>query len=185
MKNSRKRLRALRILAVRHGLDLSNDTNGTIYLAMRERGIAGTLQYRVGRCDDDNTRRGQDPGKRTAANQVGRCAGFAKLLTIIGAVLCITPLWPIGLCLAAVGLFFWPVTHAVEPLEVQAIAEAEASGGGCGWLVVAIVIIVFAGVLFMAVAGAVVGVGDGKTNTEVCSGGANSVALRAARAHQR
>ncbi|MEZ4622093.1 MAG: hypothetical protein R2867_42205 [Caldilineaceae bacterium] len=100
---------------------------------------------------------GKIQAKEQQPTRSGDARGFAKLLTIIGAVLCITPLWPIGLCLAAVGLFFWPVTHAVEPLEVQAIAEAEASGGGCGWLVVAIVIIVFAGVLFMAVAGAVVG----------------------------
>ncbi|MEZ4672796.1 MAG: hypothetical protein R2932_00935 [Caldilineaceae bacterium] len=42
-------------------------------------------------------------------------------------------------------------------MEVQAITEAESNGGGYGWLLAAIGIIIFAGVLFVALVGVTLG----------------------------
>lgn len=82
--------------------------------------------------------------------------GWSKLVVYVGVVVCITPWWPLGAGMAAVGLYLWPSTHVVEPVEVKAIAAAEATGGGCGWVLLAALMIVIVGLLGLVMLGAAV-----------------------------
>ena len=82
--------------------------------------------------------------------------GWAKLVVFVGAVACVTPWWPLGAGMVAVGLYLWPSTHVVEPVEVKAIAAAETTGGGCGWVLLAALLIVIVALLGVALLGAVV-----------------------------
>lgn len=82
--------------------------------------------------------------------------GWAVFVAIGGVLVCLTPLWPVGLCMLGVGCFIFPTTYLVEPVEVAAVTEAEATGGGCGWLVLAGVLILIIALLGLVLLGTVV-----------------------------
>ncbi|MCB0063499.1 MAG: hypothetical protein KDE19_15360 [Caldilineaceae bacterium] len=84
---------------------------------------------------------------------------FAQFMVVAGLILLVTPIWFLGAAFLLVGLFVWPVTHAVEPVEQRALDAAKENGGGCGWLFVVALMIVVAGMAFVVVAGAALGVG--------------------------
>ena len=73
------------------------------------------------------------------------------LYIVLGVVLCVTPVWPVGVAMIAVGLFLLPVTYVVEPIEVKALGAAEERGGGGCWIVLIAVILVI--VLFVGIVG--------------------------------
>lgn len=81
----------------------------------------------------------------------------AIFLIIGGVIACVTPVWPIGLCMIGVGLFIIPATYLVEPVEVKALESARESGGGCGWVILAGLMIVVIGIVGIAMISALLG----------------------------
>ena len=89
----------------------------------------------------------------------GFVRGWSGLIAVAGVIVCLTPLWWLGIAMVVVGLYVAGATVAVAPVEAAALTEAQESGGGCGWLALAVAMIGVVGVvglLGLAMLGAVV-----------------------------
>jgi hypothetical protein len=89
--------------------------------------------------------------------------GIGGFMFIAGAIACFTPAIALGVPLAIVGGVMWALAPANSKRTQQMVTEAEATGGGCGAGLVAVLfaIVVMAIAAVLAVGAGVAVVGGG------------------------
>lgn len=100
------------------------------------------------------------PENGTASSYAG---GTGGLMAIIGAILCATPIAPVGVAMLAFGGIVWLLAPATAPGEQRIAAEVEAGNSGCGAFVAVmgliVIIVLLAGMV--AIAAGVTALGGG------------------------
>lgn len=97
-----------------------------------------------------------DRGEVMQEETTGNVRGWGGVMAVAGAILCATPLLPMGAVLAIVGAVMWLAAPANAKRTQQMATEAEEGGGcmaGLAAALFAVIVMVLAGVLAIAAVG--------------------------------